>query len=87
LLIAMAMIVAVMDSAQRYREFVADLAPHRAVLGEPQMMGIGWASAAHQARLRCNKLEMRFVAMPAGLADRELAFLDFDGSGAGLNLR
>jgi hypothetical protein len=29
------MIVPVMRSAQRYREFVADLAPHRAGLREP----------------------------------------------------
>ena len=51
------MVVAVMRPAQRYREFVADLAPNRAVLGEPQVMGISRASPAHQAWLRCHELE------------------------------
>jgi len=45
--VAEAMVVAVMRPAQRYCEFVADLAPHRTVLGEPQMMGISRASPAH----------------------------------------
>lgn len=84
--VAEAMVVAVMRPAQRYREFVADLAPHRAVLGEPQMMGISRASPAHQARLRCHELEMRFVTIPTGLANRELAFLDFGVSGVGLDV-
>jgi len=84
--VAEAMVVAVMRPAQRYREFVADLAPHRAVLGEPQMMGISRASPAHQAWLRCHELEMRFVTIPARFADRELAFLDFGVSGVDLNV-
>jgi len=41
------MVVPVMRSAQGDREFVADLAPHRARLSEPQMV-------------RCNELEVRF---------------------------
>jgi hypothetical protein len=79
-----AMDVAVMGSAQRHRELVADLSPHRAGLGEPQMMGLSRASAAHQTRLRCNELEVRLIAMPTRLADRELALLDFVGSTVGL---
>src|SRR5712664_3012596 len=47
LLVAVAMIVAVMRSTQRYREFIADLAPHRAGLGEAQMVGVGGASPAN----------------------------------------
>ena len=61
-------------------------AVHIEVTGEPQVMGISRASAAHQAWLRCNKLEMRFVTIPARFADRELAFLDFGVSGVGLNV-
>ena len=75
-----------MGSAQRHRELVADLASHRAGLGEPQMVGVSGASPANQTRLRCNKLEMAFIAMPARLADRKHAFIDFGGSGVGLNV-
>ena len=43
--------VAVMGSAQRHREFIADLAPHRAGLSEPQMVGVSGASLTNQTRL------------------------------------
>ena len=43
--------VAVMNSAQRYGEFVTDLAPHRTGLGELEMVGVGRASAANQTRV------------------------------------
>ena len=46
-----AMEVTVMGSAQRYREFIADLESHGAGLGEPQMVRISRASSADQARL------------------------------------
>ena len=49
-LIAEAMVVTVMGSAQGDGELVADLAPHRAGLGEPQMVGVRGASAADQTR-------------------------------------
>jgi hypothetical protein len=45
------MVVTMMRSAQWHREFVADLSPYRARLGEPKMVGFGRASAANQARL------------------------------------
>ena len=69
-----------------HREFVADLASHCAGLGEPQMVGVSGASAADQTRLRSDKFEMAFIAIPARLADRELAFLDFGGSGVDLKM-
>ena len=75
-----------MSSAQRYCEFVADLASHRARLGESQMVGVGGASPANQTRLRCNELEVGFVAVSTRLADRELAFLDFGGGSLGLKM-
>ena len=40
LLVAKAMVVPVMGSTERYGELVADLASHRAGLGEPQMVGV-----------------------------------------------
>ena len=43
--------VAVVNSAQRYGEFIADLAPHRPGLGELEMVGVGGASAADQTRV------------------------------------
>jgi hypothetical protein len=86
LLVSEAMVVAVMGSAQRDSELVADFASHRARLGEPKMMGVSGASAANQTRLRCNELEVRFVPMPTRLADRELAFLDLAGSSIGLKM-
>jgi hypothetical protein len=81
------MIVPVMGSAQGYGEFVADLASHRAGLGEPQMVRVSGTSPADQARMRRHELEVAFIAVPARLADRELAFLDFGWSGGGLKSR
>ena len=79
-----AVVVPVMGSAQRYRELVADLAPHRAGLCEPQMVGVCGASAADQTRLRGHEYEVGLVAVATWLADGELAFLDFGGTGFGL---
>src|SRR5216684_3633903 len=81
------MVVAVMRSAQRHRELVADLAPHRARLSEPQMVGVRGTSPADQTRLGCNELEVSFVAMAAHLANGELAFVDFGGISFGLSRR
>ena len=75
-----------MGPAERDRELVADLAPHCALLGEPQMVGISRASPAHQTRLRRHELEMRFVPMPAGLAYCKHALIDFGGTGASFNV-
>jgi hypothetical protein len=80
------MVVAVMGSAQGYRELSAHLASHCAELSEPQVVGVGGASPTDQARLRCHEFEVGFVAMPAQLADRRLAFLDFGGSSIGVKM-
>jgi hypothetical protein len=79
-----AMVVTVMDSAQRYGELVADLEPHRAGLGEPQMVGVGGASSTDQTGLRGNEFEVGFVAKSTGLTDGEFAFLDFYETSVGL---
>jgi hypothetical protein len=60
------MVVTVMNSAQRYGELVAYLEPHRAGLGEPQMVGVGRASSTDKAGLRGNEPEVGFVAKPTG---------------------
>ena len=74
------MVVTVMNSAQRYGELVADLEPHRAGLGEPQMVGVGWASSTDQTGLRGNEPEVGLVAKATGLADRKYTFVDLRGS-------
>jgi hypothetical protein len=80
------MVVPVMRSTKWDSELVADLAPHRPGLGEPQMVGVSGASAADQTRLRCHELEVGLVAEPTHLADREHAFVDLGGSGAVLDV-
>ena len=70
------MVVTVMNSAQRYRELIADLEPHRAGLGEPQMVGVSGASSIDQTGLRGNKPEVGFVAKSTGLAYRKYTLVD-----------
>jgi hypothetical protein len=50
------------------------------------MVGISGGSAANQTGLRRNELEVLFITMPTRLTDRELAFLDFCGSGLALKM-
>jgi hypothetical protein len=73
------MVVTVVGSAQRYSELVAHLAPHRAGLGEPQMVGVSGASSTDKAGLRGYELEVGFVAKSTGLADRKYTFVDLSG--------
>jgi glycerol dehydrogenase-like iron-containing ADH family enzyme len=84
--VAAAVIVAMMGSAQGYSEFVADLASHRLRLSKPQMVGVGGASPADQARLRRHEFKMSLVAEPTGLADCEHAFVYLAGNGIVLNV-
>ena len=74
------MIVTVMNSTQRYGELVADLEPHRAGLGEPQMVGVGGASSTDQTGLRGDELKVGFVAKATRLANRKHTFVDLPGS-------
>ena len=62
------MVFLVMVSAQRYREFVADLTPHRSGLGESQMVGVtrGAAASNTAAWLRTTGV---FIPMRAKLAE------------------
>jgi hypothetical protein len=48
------------------------------------MVGVCGTSAADQTRLRSHEFEVGLVAMAAWLADDELAFLDFGGTGFSL---
>ena len=75
-----------MGFAQGYGELVAHLASHCTELSEPKVVCVGGASSADKAGLRSHELEVSLIAMPARLADRKLAFLDFGGSGVGLKV-
>jgi hypothetical protein len=63
LLVAGTMNLAVVDPAERYGEFVADLAGERPRLGEPQVVRIRGLAAADQARLLGNEAQVLAVAI------------------------
>ena len=56
--IATAMNLTMVSATERDRELVADLAAERRCLGKAQMMGIGGAPAADQARLLGYRLDV-----------------------------
>jgi hypothetical protein len=63
---------AVMDTAERYGEFIAHLAPHGARLCEAEMVRIRRASSADQAGLRGDEGPMILVSFAPGLAKGQL---------------
>ena len=75
-LIAGTMSRAVMDTAERYREFIARLTTKRARLHEPQVMRIRTLAGAHEARLEGDVAKMLFVAVATWRAYREHALVD-----------
>ena len=79
--IATAMDLAVVATAQRHGELIAHFSPERAVLREPQMMGIGGPAAADQARLFGHELDVGLVTKAARLGMDQLALVDAVGSG------
>ena len=72
-----------MSPAQGYRELVAHLEPHRARLGESEMVSVSGASRANQTGLRCHEFEVGFIAQSTRLTEGELAFINFGGSYVG----
>ena len=65
--------------AQRDGEFTANLHADCARLSEPNMVRVAELAPADQARLGSDKFQMRPVAQPLGLGNRELAFVDWAG--------
>jgi len=65
------MIVAVVGSAQRNREFVAHLATHGPWLRVPHMVGVAGAALANQTGMRGNEFEVSLVAEVFFLGDRK----------------
>ena len=69
-LVAIAMQVEMVISAQWYGEFVADLASERARLGKFQVMRIAGRASADKTRLGSDESKMSLVPAPHFLADR-----------------
>ena len=67
--------------AQRDRELIAHFASERAVLCEPQVMGVRGSAATNQARLFGHGLNVLLVAKATGLGMDQLALVDAPGSG------
>ena len=76
LLIAGLMQLPVMPAAERHRELIADFETDCPGLGKPQVMRIAGLPATDQARLRGDKLQMRFVTQPLRFCEDELALVD-----------
>ena len=79
-LIALPVQFAVVQSADWDGEPVADLPPHRSLLSELEVMGIGRRAPAEEARLSGDKLQMLAIALTYGFADDVdglLASIDF----------
>jgi hypothetical protein len=74
--IAAAVDLAMVNTAERHRELVADFATERARLGRAKMMGIRGLPAADKAGLRGDEPTMFFVADAPRFADRKHAFVD-----------
>jgi hypothetical protein len=70
-----------MGSTKRDRKLVADPTPQGARLHEPQVVRVGRAPPADKAGLCSNELEVRTVAVTAGFAQRECAFVDVPRDG------
>ena len=65
-----------MPAAKRNSEFVADLATKRSLLCEAQMMGIGWYSAAQQARLVHDRPYMLSITNTSRFGQVEYTLVD-----------
>jgi len=75
-LIAGSVNLPMMTPAEWNGKFVADFASKCTQLGEPQMVCIGWGSAADETRLPSDELEMLFVSDPARFGECEYALID-----------
>ena len=68
-LIAAPVQLAMVQPADRDSEAIADLPPHRPLLGKPEVVGVRGAPAADETPLRSHEPEMVAIALPHRLAD------------------
>jgi len=78
-LVACAMNGAVMDAAERNREFIAGLTAERPWLQVSKMMGVRWLAPAHEACLSGDKAQVLPVAIAPRRGNREHALVDAVG--------
>jgi len=67
---------AVMDTAERHREFIAGLTAERPWLQVSKMMRVRWLAAAHEASLPGDIAEMFPVAIPTRCTDGKDTLVD-----------
>ena len=67
--------LSVVHAAERDREFIARLAAERPRLRISKMMGIGWLTAADEARHLDDRSQVLTVSVAAGCSDRKGAFV------------
>ena len=65
-----------MGATQWHRVFITHAPTESARLGEPQMMGIRRSPATDKARVRRHEPKVSTVAVAAGFAKRERAFVN-----------
>ena len=75
-LVTAAVNLAMMSTAERDGEFVADLAPERAKLGKANVVRICGLPFTDQAALRRDEFQVVLVAKAARLWKRQDAFID-----------
>jgi hypothetical protein len=69
------------SATKGYDELVTDPASERARLGKSQVVRVGRPASAQQARLRGYEIQVRAIAIAAGFAVCEDAFIDMPGHG------
>jgi hypothetical protein len=75
--------LAMMSTAERDGELIADLEAQGSGLGKPQVMRIGRLPAADETGLRGNKPQVAFVSQPFGLGNGQNALIDLRSEKAG----
>ena len=70
------MVLLMVNGAERYREFVADLEPKALGLGEADVMGVARRSPANETGLLGHKAQMLLGSDPFWFADGEHALVD-----------
>jgi hypothetical protein len=82
-LIAGCVVLLMVNGAERYSEFVADLEPKAPGLCKADVMGVAWRSPANETRLLRHEAQVLLGSDPFWFADGEHALVDL-GAGTGV---
>jgi hypothetical protein len=69
-------VLLMMDGAERYGEFIADLEPSAPGLRKADVMGMAWGSPANETRLLRDEAQMLLGSDPLWFADSEHTLVD-----------